>query len=204
MFSSINFPVVIGSIIFVAIMVPNVLLWITYRKYKKVAKALPNPQELKLMQSYKLDEKRAGLTARLLDDWANVPSQELAIARHALWTAMLLEAASDSSIDHREMKFVADLFGQMAGSEMDFRPVINATELVQSDQKTAFSEISKAGTVSDATKKQIMAGAFLVSVSDHALLPQETDCLMRIADALAINRRDRKAMLEEITARFDA
>lgn len=204
MFTSQNFPVVVGFIVLIAIFVPNVLLWITYRKYKRVAKALPDARELKLTQSDKIDEKRAGLAARLLDDWAGIPDQELEVSRRALWTAMLLEAASDGSIDHREMKFVADLFGQIAGNELDFRPVIKAAELVQSDKKSALSEISKAETVSDTAKQQILAGAFLVSVSDHALTPHETDCLVRIADALAISRRDRKAMLEEITARFDS
>lgn len=204
MFTSQNFPVVVGFIVLIAIFVPNVLLWITYRKYKRVAKALPDARELKLTQSDKIDEKRAGLKARLLDDWAGIPDQELEVSRRALWTAMLLEAASDGSIDHREMKFVADLFGQIAGNELDFRPVIKAAELVQSDKKSALSEISKAETVSDTAKQQILAGAFLVSVSDHALTPHETDCLVRIADALAISRRDRKVMLEEITARFDS
>jgi len=203
MFTSQNFPVVVGFIVLIAIFVPNVLLWITYRKYKRVAKALPDARELKLTQSDKIDKKRTGLRARLLDDWAGIPDQELEVSRRALWTAMLLEAASDGSIDHREMKFVADLFGQIAGNELDFRPVIKAAELVQSDKKSALSEISKAETVSDTAKQQILAGAFLVSVSDHALTPHETDCLVRIADALAISRRDRKAMLEEITARFD-
>ena len=204
MFDSQTFPVVVGLIILIAILVPNVLLWFTYRKYKRVAKALPDPRELKLTGSDEIDQKRAGLSARLLDDWASIPDQEIEIARRALWTAMLLEAASDASIDPREMKFVADLFGQMAGKEMDFRPVIKAAELVQSDKKTAFAEISKAGKVSNTAKQQILAGAFLVSVSDHALTPHETDCLVRIADALAISARDRKAMLEEITARFDS
>ena len=204
MFNSQSFPEIVGFIVLIAIFVPTVLLWVTYRKYKRVAKALPDARELKLTQSDKIDEKRAGLAARLLDDWAGISDKELEVTRRALWTAMLLEAASDGSIDHREMKFVADLFGQMSGTEMDFRPVIKAAELVQSDKKSALSEISKADAVSDTAKQQILAAAFLVSVSDHALVPQETDCLMRIADALAIGRRDRKAMLEEITARFDS
>lgn len=203
MFNSQTFPVILGLILLIAILVPNVLLWITYRKYKRVAKALPEPRELKNTQADRIDEKRAGLTARLLDDWASVSDQELEATHDALWTAMLLEAASDGSIDHREMKFVADVFGRMAGKEMDFRPVITAAELVQSDKKTALSDISKAKMVSDAAKQQILAGAFLVSVSDHALTAQETDCLVRIADALAISQRDRQDMLKEITARFE-
>jgi len=204
MFESQTIPVLIAFVVLIAILVPNVLLWITYRKYKRVAKALPDPRELRLAGSESIDEKRAGLTARLLDDWETIPAKEVDVARNALWNAMLLEAASDSSIDPREMTFVADLFGRLAGKEMDFGPVIQAAENAQKDKKSAFAVISKAEVVSDTAKKQILAGAFLVSVSDHALLPQETDCLMRIADALAINRRDRTAIFEEITARFDA
>jgi len=149
-----------------------------------------------------LDEKRSLLAATLLEGWSEIPADEIEITRHALWTAMLLEAASDGSIDHREMRFVADLFGQMAGNEIDFRPVIKAAELVQSDQKTALSEISKACRVSRSSKEHILAGAFLVSVSDHALTESETYCLGNIADALSINQRDRKVIFEDITNRF--
>ena len=116
---------------------------------------------------------------------------------------MLLEAASDSSIDHREMKFVADLFGRMAGSEMEFTPVIKAAELVQSDKKSALKDIAKAREFSAECKEHILAGAVLVSVSDHALTATETACLGDIADALAIGKRDRKAILEGITRRLE-
>ena len=116
---------------------------------------------------------------------------------------MLLEAAADGSIDHREMRFVADLFGRMAGKDVDFRPVIQAAELVQNDKKSALAEIAKAAKVSAPSKEHILAGAFLVSASDHALTESETDCLGHIADALAISQRDRKAILEGITKRLD-
>lgn len=202
MFTLDRFTVVVAFIILAAILIPNILLLITYRKYKRLAKALPNPNALKQAQPGALDEKRSALAARLLEDWSRLPEEEIALTRHALWTAMLLEAASDGSIDHREMRFVADLFGRMAGNELDFRPVIQAAELVQRDRKTALAEIAKARKVSKASKEQILGGAFLVSISDHALAETETQCLGDIADALAISRRDRKAMFEGFTRRF--
>lgn len=204
MFSSHTLPLIAGLVVLAAIMVPTVLLWFTYQKYKRVARALPDSQALGSTPAGELDEKSARLTARLLEDWAGVPADELEVTRHALWTAMLLEAASDGSIDHREMKFVAGLFGRMGGEKMDFRPVISAAELVERDRRSAFGEVARAARVSADSKRQVLAGAFLVSVSDHALQPQETDCLRRIADALGLSARDRKAMLEEITRRFEA
>ena len=196
------FPVVIGFVIFVAILVPNILLLITYRKYRRISKLLPDPGAIGRTQPKTIDAKRGALASFLLDDWKKLPDGEIEVTRHALWTAMLLEAASDGNIDHREMQFVADLFGRMAGSEMDFRPVIQSAELVHNDKRSALSEIAKAREVSDASKAQILAGAFLVSVSDHTLSERETDCLGDIADALAIGRRDRKAMFAGITKRF--
>lgn len=202
MFESDTIPVIIGAIVVLAILIPNILLVITFRKYKQAAKALPNPYDIKQTQPEAIDEKRSALAAQLLDNWSAVPEPEKEITRDAVWTAMLLEAASDGNIDHREMTFVADLFGRMAGDEMDFRPVINAAEQVHNDRKAALAEIAKAKAVSNPSKEQILASAFLVSVSDHSLSEAETDCLGDIAAALAINRRDRKTMLRGITQRF--
>jgi len=195
-------PVLIGFIIIIAIFVPCIILYILYKKYLRLQKSLPSSDSIEQANPGKLDEKSSLLAATLLDGWSKIPKDEIELTRDALWTAMLLEAASDGSIDHREMKFVADLFGQMAGNEMDFRPVIKAAELVQSDKKTALRDISKANRVSRSSKEHILAGAFLVSVSDHALTESETYCLGTIADALSIKQRDRKAIFEDITKRF--
>jgi uncharacterized membrane protein YebE (DUF533 family) len=195
-------PVLVGFIILIAIFVPSILLLVLYKKYLRIAKALPDKASIEQAQPEMLDEKRALLASNLLDGWSEIPADEMEVTRHALWTAMLLEAASDGSIDHREMRFVADLFGQMAGNEIDFRPVIKAAELVQNDKKTALNDISKASRVSKTSKEHILAGAFLVSVSDHALTESETACMGDIANALSINQRDREAMFEDITKRF--
>ncbi len=202
MFNLDNLPFMIGFIIIVAILLPSILLLIWYKKLLRLAKTLPDPSSIEQTQPEMIDEKRGLLASNLLDEWSKVPADELEVTRHALWMAMLLEAASDGSIDHREMRFVADLFGQMGGDKMDFRPVIKAAELVESDKKSALREISKAGKVSKASKEHILAGAFLVSVSDHALTERETACLGNIADALKINQRERKAFFEGITKRF--
>jgi len=90
----------------------------------------------------------------------------------------------------------------MTGNKLDYGPVIESAELVQSDQKSALVEISKASRVSNASKEHILAGAFLVSVSDQTLEYSEAECLGDIADALAINQHERKAICEGITKRL--
>lgn len=197
-----NIPVIAAAIIVLAILIPNILLVITYRKYRRAAKALPNPYDIGQAGAETIDQKRELLAGQLLAAWSELPEAEKGLTRDALWTAMLLEAASDGNIDNREMRFVANLFGKIVGDEMDFTPVIAAAEQVHSDKKGALSDISRAKGVSNASKEQILASAFLVSVSDHALSEAETDCLGDIAEALAINRRDGKAMLKGITQRF--
>lgn len=202
MFDSQTIPVLLGLVILIVILVPNILLLITYRKYKRLSKLLPEASRIGETQPEALSEKSKSLAAVLIDEWSNLPDKEAESVRDALWMAMLLEAAADGSIDHREMRFIADLFGRVSGRKMEFTPVIQAAELVERDRKSALAELSRARTASKAAKEQILAGAFLVSVSDHALSEREVDCLGEIARALSLGRRDQKAILERITERF--
>jgi tellurite resistance protein len=195
-------PLFFGLLLFALMLACNIYLLVWNRKYKRVAQALPSPGTIERSKPEIVNERREALKSRLLREWLKLPQNELAAARQALWTATLLQAASDGDIDHREMSFVADLFGELSGEKMDFRPVIKAAELVHANKKSALSDISNAKKISNSAKEQILAGAFLVSISDHSLSEVETNCLRQIADALAINRRDRKLMLERITARL--
>ena len=176
-------------------------LW-RYLRHRRNAHALPDPTSFEQVEPGMLDKQRALLASDLLNDASKLPVHEMEVTRHALWMAMLLEAASDGSIDPREMIIIADLFGQMTGNKLDYGPVIESAELVQSDQKSALVEISKASRVSNASKEHILAGAFLVSVSDQTLEYSEAECLGDIADALAINQHERKAICEGITKRL--
>ena len=196
------FPLIAACVIVAAILIPCIALFIVYRRYKKLAKSLPSPFTIQQTGEQTLVEHQQALTANLLEGWAELPKDEVEVSRHALWTGMLLEAASDGSIDHREMKFVSDLFGQMSGEKMNFRPVIHAAELVERDKKAALAEIAKARNVSKASKEHILAGAFLVTICDHSLTETETACLGDIAGALGLSQRERKAMFADITERF--
>ncbi|MDA7946806.1 MAG: TerB family tellurite resistance protein [Hyphomicrobiaceae bacterium] len=202
MFDSQMFPLIVAGFIVAAILIPCIALFIVYRRYKKLAKSLPSPFTIQQTGEKTLVERQQALMSNLLEGWAKLPAEEVDVSRHALWTGMLLEAASDGSIDHREMKFVSDLFGRMSGEKMNFRPVIHAAELVERDKKAALAEIAKARDVSNPSKEHILAGAFLVTICDHSLTEAETACLGDIAGALGLSQRERKAMFTNITERF--
>lgn len=173
-----------------------------YLRHRRNAGTLPDLKSIEQVQPSILDRQRALLASDLLKDASKLPAHEMEVTHHALWMAMLLEAASDGGIDHREIELVTGLFGQMTGKNMDYRPVIEAAETVQSDPKSTLAEISKASWFSNASKEHILTGAFLVSVSDQELAESEADCLGDIADVLAINPRERKAIYEGISKRL--
>ena len=202
MFDAEIMPIWIGLFILIAILIPCVSALRVYSRYRKVAKALPTPASIKRTKPTTLDAKRDLLATELLEDWDKLPASEIEVTRHALWTAMLLESVSDGSIDTREIDFVADLFGKLSGQVIETELTMEAAERVHGDQKAALLEISNAGGVGNASKGYILSGAFLVSLSDHALAESETDCLGDIADALAISQRDRKAIFSGITKRL--
>lgn len=195
-------PVWIALIIIVAILIPCISALRVYSRYRRVAKTLPAPRVIQQITPGMLDEKRDALASELLADWQNLPDRDRETTREALWTAMLLEAVSDGNIDPRELDFVADLFERMGTDSAEREPVMEAAERVHGDQKAALGSLSGASAISDPAKEYILAGAFLVSLSDHALAESETDCVGDIADALAISQRDREVMLKGITKRL--
>ncbi|MEM1047127.1 MAG: TerB family tellurite resistance protein [Pseudomonadota bacterium] len=173
-----------------------------YRRYRRIAKTLPDPQLIQQTAPSEIDARRDQLADDLLKERAALPEAEADATREALWTAMLLEAAADGSIDDRELAFVADLFGRMTGIALEAEPVSEAAQRISKDRKAALVTISQARNTSAASKEQILAGAFLVSVADHTLAEREADCLGDIADALAVTPRDRQTILEGITKRL--
>lgn len=206
MFNSETMPLWFALVIIVAILIPCISVLRVYSRYRRVAKTLPNPRSIEQTKPATLDQKRDQLATTLLEDWHKVPEQDQDATRRALWTAMLLVTVSDGNIDPRELDFVSDLFSKLAGNSpqdgQDLEPAPEAADRIHSDKKSALSEISKASAISTASKDYILSGAFLVSVSDHALAESETDCLGDIADALAIRQRDRKAIFQGITKRL--
>lgn len=195
-------PIIVAFIIVAAILIICVYVLRRYARYLRIAETLPDPVAIQSTEAQVIDEKRDRLAAQLVDDWPNLPPGERDVTRNALWKAMILVTASDGSIDLRETRFVADLFGRIIRAETETELTVEAAERVQRQPKAALADISRASGVSKTSKEFILAGAFLVSVSDHALAEVEADCLGDIAGALAINERERKAIFNGMTERF--
>lgn len=195
-------PSVIAAIILVVLLAGSIHVLRIYRRDRRAAKVLPEPDSIEQAPAAVFERGRGLIAADIVESWAGLPLHEQELTRHALWTAMLLEATSDGSIDQREMRFVADLFSRMSGKPMALRPVITAAEEVQRDKKAALAEIAKASGIDIALKEHVLAGAFLVSVSDRTLAESETSCLGDIADALGVSRRARAAIFKNITKRL--
>lgn len=165
-------------------------------------RVLPSRADVDSVQSPALQEQRERLAAALIQDAKTLPAHETELAHHALWMAMLLEAASDENINYREIRFVASLFGQMTETEVAFQTVLDAAEGVLGARETALAEIAKARDISHAAKAHILSGAFLVSLTDRDLADTEADCLGSIADALGLDAEQRKDIYADITERL--
>ena len=194
----------IAAILVIAMMALGLAGVRRYLRHRRNASALPDPASFQPVEPGVLNKRRALLTSDLLSDASKLAAHEIELTHHALWMAMLLEAAPTGSIDPRKIRVVADLFGQMTGNKLDYGSIIESVELVQGDRKSALVEISKANRVSKASKEHILAGALLVSVSDRTLEDNELEFLGDIADALAINQHDRQAIYEDITKRLSS
>ena len=194
----------IAAILVIAMMALGLAGVRRYLRHRRNASALPDPASFQPVEPGVLNKQRALLTSDLLSDASKLAAHEIELTHHALWMAMLLEAAPTGSIDPRKIRVVADLFGQMTGNKLDYGSIIESVELVQGDRKSALVEISKANRVSKASKEHILAGALLVSVSDRTLEDNELEFLGDIADALAINQHDRQAIYEDITKRLSS
>ncbi len=164
---------------------------------------LPAETDIGAVGNRALANERALLTNELIAATKTLPQHEIALVHSALWMAMLLETSADGSIDHREIGFVADVFGQITGRRMDIQFVVDAAEDVQRKPQAALQEIAKGQEASLESRQYVLTGAFLVSLMDRSLDAGESDCLGDIADTLGIGREERKALYAQIMQRLD-
>lgn len=201
----------IGTVIWVAVIICLVvglgLLISAVRRVVRMRRnlnTLPSESDLGSVGQRALAKERALLTNELLDATKTLPQHELELVRSALWMAMLLETSADGSIDHREIGFVADVFGQIIGRRMDIQFVIDAAQNVQTNPQSALHEIAKARGISLESRQYVLTGAFLVSLTDRSLDSGESDCLGDIADTLGVTPADRKSLYGNIMGRLEA
>ncbi len=147
-------------------------------------------------------KQRGLLGAELIRDAKKLPDHEREIVHHALWHAMLLEAASDGTIDAREVRFVSDFFGRLSGRRLAMDTATESAEQIAAAPQTALAEIAKARDTSLTSREHILEGAFLVSLADGELIASEANRLGDIADALGLDLTERHVIYQELTNRL--
>ena len=198
---------IIWVVIIIALIVGLVLLIGAIRRLmrkRRNLRALPPETDVGAVGQRALAKERALLTNELIDATKTLPQHELELVHSALWMAMLLETSADGSIDHREIGFVADVFGQITGRRMDIQFVVDAAEDIQRKPQSALQEISKAREASPESRHYVLTGAFLVSLMDRSLDSGETDCLGDIADTLDVSAEARRQLYAQIMKRLEA
>lgn len=143
-------------------------------------------------------ELQQALGARLAEDARRLPEHEIELVRHALWTAMLLEAGADDNIDAAEIDFVTRFYGQVLPGQTVRHMVADAGHSVRSDRESALRDISKAASVSLSSKRHILQGAFLVTIANDVLEPSEARWLHEIAVALGLSAAEQTVLFQEL------
>ena len=148
-------------------------------------------------------KQRAMLGKELIASAKELPEHEREIVHHALWHAMLLEAASDGSIDAREVRFVVDFFGELSGRAVASEAAIEAAERLAARPQAAIAEIAKAQGASYPSRQHILEAAFLVSLADGELIESEANRLGDISDVLGFSLAERQGIYTELTNRLE-
>lgn len=151
-----------------------------------------------------LTEQRDHLAADLIRHAKHVPDHEGELVYDAMWNAMLLETASDGRIDLREIRYITSFVSQISGRSFSSDQAMEAAEDTAKNPQKAMSNVAKARNTGESSRAFILAGAFLVSLSDGELEDKEADRLGDIADALGFDLGDRKNFYREMTNRLKA
>lgn len=146
--------------------------------------------------------RRASLGNNLIHAASALPAEDRDLVHHALWHAMLLEAASDGGVDPREVRFVAEFFGRLSGRKLPGDSAIEAAEHIASHPQRALTEIAKARETTEASRRCVLESAMLVSLADGELVASEANRLGDIADALGIGLDERRAIYSAMTNRL--
>lgn len=146
--------------------------------------------------------KRSTLGSDLIRAATALPEEERDIVHHALWHAMLLEAASDGSVDPREIRFVAEFFASLSGRKLGADGALEAAGHIAANPRRTLREIAKARGASAGSRRCIVESAMLVSLADGDLIESEANRLGDIADALGFGIDERRAIYAGMTERL--
>ena len=111
--------------------------------------------------------------------------------------AMVAVAGADGRLDAREVGLIQKVYQDQTGRSVDVSGVVLAVQAytIKRDVLAEFS--AAAGSMSGATKKEILRAAHLTLLADKRIAGEERERLKDIAAALQISEIDLDAIVEE-------
>lgn len=146
--------------------------------------------------------RRARLGNDLIGAAADLPAEDRDRVHHALWHAMLLEAAADGNADPKEVRFVAEFFAHLSGRKLPGDSAMEAADDIAAHPQRALAEITKAREAAAASRRWILESAMLVSLSGGEPIQSDANRLDDIAGALGFGLDERRAIYAGMTNRL--
>ena len=111
--------------------------------------------------------------------------------------AMVAVAGADGRLNAREVGLIQKVYQNQTGRSVDVSGVVLAVQAytIKRDVLAEFS--AAAGSMSEATKKEIIRAAYLTLLADKRIAGEERERLKDIAAALQISEIDLDAIVEE-------
>jgi uncharacterized membrane protein YebE (DUF533 family) len=110
--------------------------------------------------------------------------------------AMVAVAGADGRLNAREVGLIQKVYQDQTGRSVDVSGVVLAVQ-AYTTKRDVLSEFSAAaGSISVATKKEIVRAAYLTLLADKRIAGEERETLKDIAAALQISEIDLDAIIE--------
>jgi len=110
--------------------------------------------------------------------------------------AMVAVAGADGRLNAREVGLIQKVYQDQTGRSVDVSGVVLAVQ-AYTTKRDVLSEFSTAaGSISVATKKEIIRTAYLTLLADKRIAGEERETLKDIAAALQISEIDLDAIIE--------
>ena len=110
--------------------------------------------------------------------------------------AMVAVAGADGRLNAREVGLIQKVYQDQTGRSVDVSGVVLAVQ-AYTTKRDVLSEFSAAaGSISVATKKEIIRAAYLTLLADNRIAGEERERLKDIAAALQISEIDLDAIIE--------
>ena len=109
--------------------------------------------------------------------------------------AMVAVAGADGRLDAREVGLIQKVYQKQTGRSVEVSGVVLAVQAYTTKRDVLLEFSAAAGSISVATKKEIIRAAYLTLLADKRIAGEERERLKDIAAALQISETDLDAII---------